>query len=49
MTKHTRPALSLAMRDVATMQLLADREKGSRLVVLTDTGRKYLSTPLFEV
>ncbi len=34
----------------AAVQLLADRERGSRIVVvLTDTGLKYLSTPLFEV
>lgn len=34
----------------AAMQLLADRERGARIVVvLTDTGLKYLSTPLFEV
>ncbi len=34
----------------AAMQLLHERERGSRIVVvLTDTGLKYLSTPLFEV
>lgn len=34
----------------AAVRLLADRERGSRIVVvLTDTGLKYLSTPLFEV
>ncbi|MHC4698838.1 MAG: PLP-dependent cysteine synthase family protein [Planctomycetota bacterium] len=34
----------------AAMQLLQDKERGSRIVVvLTDTGLKYLSTPLFEV
>ncbi len=33
----------------AAMKLLHGREKGSRIVVvLTDTGLKYLSTPLFE-
>ncbi len=33
-----------------TLKLLGDRERGSRIVVvLTDTGLKYLSTPLFEV
>jgi cysteine synthase A len=34
----------------AALQLLRDRERGSRIaVVLTDTGLKYLSTPLFDV
>lgn len=34
----------------AAMQLLAERERGARIVVvLTDTGLKYLSTPLFAV
>ena len=34
----------------AALKLLGDRELGSRIVVvLTDTGLKYLSTPLFEV
>ena len=34
----------------AAMSLLRSRERGSRIVVvLTDTGLKYLSTPLFEV
>ncbi|UCC31441.1 MAG: cysteine synthase family protein [Phycisphaerales bacterium] len=34
----------------AAMKLLSERERGSRIVVvLTDTGLKYLSTPLFEV
>lgn len=34
----------------AAVQLLQERERGSRIVVvLTDTGLKYLSTPLFEV
>ncbi len=34
----------------AALQLLESRERGSRIVVvLTDTGLKYLSTPLFEV
>lgn len=34
----------------AAMKLLAERERGSRIViVLTDTGLKYLSTPLFDV
>jgi cysteine synthase A len=33
----------------AAMQLLQDRQPGARIVVvLTDTGLKYLSTPLFE-
>lgn len=33
----------------AALKLLARRERGSRIVVvLTDTGLKYLSTPLFE-
>ena len=34
----------------AAMKLLEERERGSRIaVVLTDTGLKYLSTPLFNV
>ena len=34
----------------AALELLKDRERGSRIVVvLTDTGLKYLSTPLFDV
>ena len=34
----------------AALKLLAGRERGSRIaVVLTDTGLKYLSTPLFDV
>jgi len=34
----------------AAVKLLQDRERGRRLVVvLTDTGLKYLSTPLFDV
>ena len=34
----------------AAMKLLRERERGSRIVVvLTDTGLKYLSTPLFDV
>lgn len=34
----------------AAMQLLQEKERGSRIViVLTDTGLKYLSTPLFDV
>ncbi|MFQ5589879.1 MAG: PLP-dependent cysteine synthase family protein [Phycisphaerae bacterium] len=34
----------------AAVQLLRKRERGSRIVVvLTDTGLKYLSTPLFDV
>lgn len=34
----------------AAIELLRERERGSRIVVvLTDTGLKYLSTPLFEV
>ncbi len=34
----------------AAMRLLREKERGSRIVVvLTDTGLKYLSTPLFDV